>query len=144
MKQIDEKEFREVCNQSQSMAQASIKLGLHFNTFKKYAKKFDCYKVNPSGKGMKKNNPPRVILDEILRGEHPHFQTFKLKKRLLREGIVKNECSLCGISEWNGLPINIELDHIDGNRTNHKLENLRMLCPNCHSQTDTYRAKNIK
>ena len=46
--------------------------------------------------------------------------------------------------EWNDKKINMELDHIDGNRTNHKLKNLRMLCPNCHSQTDTYRAKNIK
>jgi 5-methylcytosine-specific restriction endonuclease McrA len=46
--------------------------------------------------------------------------------------------------EWSDKKINMELDHIDGNRTNHKLENLRMLCPNCHSQTDTYRAKNIK
>lgn len=144
MKQIDEKQFRDVCNQSQSMAQAAVKLGLHFNTFKKYAKKFNCYKTNPSGKGMKKNSPPRVVLDEILNGKHPHFQTFKLKNRLLKEGVIKNKCSICGVTKWNNLPINMELDHIDGDRTNHRLENLRMLCPNCHSQTDTYRAKNIK
>jgi len=144
MKQINEKYFKEICNQSQSMAQAAVKLGLHFNTFKKYAKKFDCYKTNPSGKGMNKKCPPRVDLKEILDGKHPHFQTFKLKQRLLKEGIIKNECSICKITDWNGLPINMELDHIDGNRTNHMLENLRMLCPNCHSQTETYRAKNIK
>jgi riboflavin synthase alpha subunit len=49
------------------------------------------------------------------------------------------------LAEWKvGREINLELDHIDGKRSNHKLENLRLLCPNCHSQTDTYRAKNIK
>jgi 5-methylcytosine-specific restriction endonuclease McrA len=79
-----------------------------------------------------------------LDGKHPHFQTFKLKNRLLKNKIVENKCSICDIEEWNDKKINMELDHIDGNRTNHKLENLRMLCPNCHSQTDTYRAKNIK
>jgi len=144
MKQINEKEFMRVCEESQSMAQASVKLGLHFNTFKKYALKFNCYKTNPSGKGMNKKAKPKFELNEILDGLHPHFQTFKLKNRLLKEGVIKNTCSKCGISEWNNLPLNMELDHIDGNRTNHKLENLRMLCPNCHSQTDTYRAKNIK
>jgi 5-methylcytosine-specific restriction endonuclease McrA len=63
---------------------------------------------------------------------------------MLKEGLIENVCSICGITEWNNNPINMELDHIDGNRSNHKLENLRMLCPNCHSQTETYRSKNIK
>ena len=44
---------------------------------------------------------------------------------------------------WNGLPIPLELHHIDGNRNNHKFENLQLLCLNCHAQTDTFRAKNI-
>ena len=126
------------------MAEASIKLGLHFNTFKKYAIKLNCYKTNQSGKGIKKPIPPKVDLGEILEGKHPHFQTYKLKNRLLKESIIENKCSICGIDEWNGKKINMELDHIDGNRTNHLLTNLRMLCPNCHSQTETYRAKNIK
>ena len=144
MKQINEKDFIKICEESQSMAQASVKLGLHFNTFKKYALKFNCYKTNPSGKGMNKNVKPKIDLNEILDGKHPQFQTFKLKNRLLKQGVIKNICSKCGINEWNNLPLNMELDHIDGNRMNHKLENLRMLCPNCHSQTETYRAKNIK
>jgi hypothetical protein len=63
---------------------ASVKLGLHFNTFKRYALLFGCYKTNPSGKGMKKKGKPKVDLDKILSGEHPEFQTFKLKNRLLK------------------------------------------------------------
>ena len=144
MKKIDSNTFIKVCNESESMAQAAIKLGLHFNTFKRHAIQLNCYNTNQSGKGISKPIPPKVNLSEILEGKHPHFQTFKLKNRLLKENIIENKCSICGIENWNDKPLNMELDHIDGNRSNHILENLRMLCPNCHSQTDTYRAKNIK
>ena len=54
-----------------------------------------------------------------------------------------NKCLICGISEWNDKPIVLHLDHIDGNNNNFKRENLRFICPNCHSQTDTYCGKNI-
>lgn len=51
-------------------------------------------------------------------------------------------CEICGITEWNGKHITLECDHIDGHHDNNSPENLRHLCPNCHSQTDTYKAKN--
>ncbi len=53
------------------------------------------------------------------------------------------KCSCCKISDWNGKPIVLEVDHIDGNSENNRPQNLRFICPNCHSQTDTYKAKNI-
>ncbi len=87
-------------------------------------------------------NSIKVPTNEILEGLHPQYQTLKLKKRLIREGIKENTCEICGISEWNELPISMQLDHIDGNSHNHKLGNLRMICPNCHSQTETYCGKN--
>lgn len=141
---IDDKQFIEVCKSSISMSQAAATLKLHFNTFKRKAIKLGCYETNQGGVGINKAMPPKVLLDDILEGRYPQFQTFKLKNRLLKIGLIKNQCSVCDIIDWNGKVLNMELDHIDGDRTNHRLENLRMLCPNCHAQTETYRAKNIK
>lgn len=83
-----------------------------------------------------------VPLDEILDGQHGYYPTGKLKKRLLDSNILKYKCDICDINEWNGCSLVLHLDHKDGNSTNHKKNNLRLLCPNCHSQTDTYCGKN--
>lgn len=143
MKNIDEKDFIKVCSESDTMAVAAATLGLHFTTFKKYAKKFGCYKPNQGGKGTSKEwiGSRAVPLQEILEGKHPAFQTYKLRNKLLKAKIFENRCSICGIRDWLGKKISCELDHIDGDRTNHRIENIRMLCPNCHSQTDTFRSK---
>lgn len=140
--QIPPEVIIEVCKNSGSMSKAAAHLKIHFNTLKRLAILHNCYFPNQALKGGTKNAPPKIILQEILNGLHPHFQTFKLKNRLLKEGIIENRCSICRISNWNNRIINLELDHIDGNRVNHALANLRLLCPNCHSQTDTYRSKN--
>lgn len=67
-----------------------------------------------------------------------------LKKRLWSEGLKEKACENegCGITEWLGEPAPLELDHIDGDRSNNKLSNLRILCANCHAMTDTYCGKN--
>ncbi len=139
---IDDKKFREVCISSSSMAEAASKLGLHFNSFKKRALELGCYLPNQAGIGIRKSTPKIPIENIIFKNLHPHYQTYKLKQRLIDEGYKKNECENCGISEWHGEPLNIELHHENGKRTDHSLSNLRMLCPNCHSQTNNYRAKN--
>jgi 5-methylcytosine-specific restriction endonuclease McrA len=66
------------------------------------------------------------------------------KAKLLREGHLLNECSDCGISEWRGRRLAIQIDHINGVKDDWRIENLRMLCPNCHSQTSTYAGRNVR
>ena len=145
MRKVNEEEFILTVNESKSMNEAAVKLKMPFATFKRYAVKFGCYTPNQGGKGISKPRPEHLIvpLQEILEGKHPQYQTFKLKNRLIAEGYKENKCEICGISEWNGKPLNMELHHKDGNKNNHLLSNLMLLCPNCHAQTDNYRAKNI-
>lgn len=99
------------------------------------------YNGNQGYKGKRKDNGQTIPLQEILEGNQPQYQSYKLKNRLIDEGIKVNKCEECGVDEWNGKEIKCELDHIDGDSRNHKLENLRILCPNCHSQTPTFRSK---
>lgn len=81
---------------------------------------------------------------DIFNGVHQTYQTHKVKKRLLGEGYKNHCCESCGLSEWMSSPIPLELHHKNGVRTDNSLENLELLCPNCHAFTDNYRAKNIK
>jgi len=70
--------------------------------------------------------------------------THSTKLQLINLGLLVNHCAICGLNEWQGKPISLHLDHIDGNATHNVLANLRVLCPNCHSQTSTYCGKNKK
>lgn len=94
---------------------------------------------NFSGTAPKKILP----LDKLLK-KGTFVQTSNLKARLLNDGAFEYKCAECGITEWNGKPISLQLDHINGQRKDNRLENLRLLCPNCHSQTPTYCGRNSK
>lgn len=100
------------------------------------------------GKGWSKGMPfPRktpVALDTILKKDSG-YQSFKLKKRLFTAGIKGKKCEECGwkkMSEDGRIPL--ELDHVNGDRNDNRLENLRILCPNCHSLKSTHRGRNKK
>lgn len=67
-----------------------------------------------------------------------------VKLRLLRAGLLGGGCSECGITEWRGRRLSLHLDHVNGVHNDHRLENLRLLCPNCHSQTETYGGRNVR
>lgn len=91
-------------------------------------------------KGMKIG--PKVPLEKYL-VYGSTIGSDKLRKRLIAEGVMEACCVKCDGVEWLGQPMPLELDHINGNNIDNRLENLRLLCPNCHAQTDTYRGKNI-
>lgn len=68
-----------------------------------------------------------------------------LRERLIREGLLKQECAKCGLGDtWNGKPLTLQLDHINGDSRDNRLMNLRLLCPNCHTQTPTFSGRNRK
>ena len=85
----------------------------------------------------------KYTLDEILVKNSKYHNSTCLKNRLMKEKKWKNECSICHITEWNNKPIVMHLDHINGQHTDNRIENIRLLCPNCHSQTSNYTGKNI-
>jgi len=148
MNKYTTKEFEqsliEACNNSLSMAEACSKVGMHFNTFKKHAERLGVYNSNQSGKGISKLMP-KIPLDDIIKhNKYPQYPTCKLRIRLIKENVKKHQCESCGLKEWLKNSIPLELDHIDGNRFNHHITNLRLLCPNCHALTPTHRGKNSK
>lgn len=85
----------------------------------------------------------RIPLSKVL-VKDKLYQSYRLQKRLVSEGLKEHKCECCGLTEWLGKPIKLELHHINGDHTDNRLENLQLLCPNCHSYTDNYRGKNIK
>jgi hypothetical protein len=148
---ISDDEFVSIVEKCQTMAYAAKKLGMSYKAFCKKAKQLDCYKPNQGGKGLKKptsfgHDKNKIMTEDILAGKYPRYQTYKLKIRLITEGYLEDKCSICG---WDKKPEGAkftpcELDHINGNPTDHRLENLRLICPNCHSLTPTYRFRRGK
>ena len=74
----------------------------------------------------------------------PNSSSSRIGKGLVEFGLKDHRCECCGITEWMGQEAPLQLDHIDGNNSNNVLENLRLLCPNCHMQTETWGFKNSR
>lgn len=86
---------------------------------------------------------PQLQIEEYLNNKRS-IQSHKLRLRLIREGIFEQKCYCCGLRTWNDHPIPLELEHKNGNPQDNSLDNLTLLCPNCHALTATYRGKNMK
>lgn len=97
-------------------------------------------------KGKSYPSPLKIPLEKILVKDSLYASTSTLRKRLIKEGALLNVCGRhgCGIDSWQNEPIVLHLDHINGDNTDNRIENLRLLCPNCHSQTETYCGRNKK
>lgn len=77
--------------------------------------------------------------------EHSNVVQCTLRKVVIRDHVIEYKCAKCGnVGEWCGAPLTLQLDHINGINGDNRIENLRWLCPNCHTQTDTFGSKNTK
>lgn len=94
---------------------------------------------------LNKNHiPAQAPLEEVL-VENRNYNSSILKKRLIAVGLKEDKCEICGcLNVWNDMPITLHLDHINGNHFDNRIENLRILCPNCHSQTETFGTRRFK
>lgn len=78
---------------------------------------------------------------EVFSNRGKVYNGYLLKKRLITNGYKAYKCEKCGIDKWNGEEISLQVHHINGNRCDNRIENLQLLCPNCHSQTDSFCVK---
>lgn len=91
--------------------------------------------INKRSRRIRFDNESIFVIDST-------YPQARLKKRVIDENLIKYECQSCGIlGEWNGKPLTLQLDHINGVNNDNRINNLRFLCPNCHTQTDTYTSK---
>lgn len=127
-----------------------IGAGGNYKTLEKYIKLYEIDTSHFTGAAWNqgKNFKPfciKIEIKDILVENSTYSSSSNLKKRLYSEKIKFPKCECCGIEKWMDKEISLELDHINGINTDNRIENLRILCPNCHSQTLTFRRKkNIK
>lgn len=141
-------QFKQATETSSSISQALTKLGLapkggNYATFKKFIKENNISILHFTGQGWNKGKitgPKRDIQDYLSNTQS--IQSYKLKNRLLKEKFLESKCNCCNNTEWMNKPISLELHHKDGDSQNNSLNNLELLCPNCHAFTDNYRGKN--
>lgn len=145
----DKDELSKAIQESTSMSDLLRKLGLqiyngNYRTAKKY---IEIYKLDISHftrNTISGNKNRKRELNDILT-EKSFISGGKLKVRLIHEGLLKNECSICGqLPEWNNKPLTLILDHINGEHTDNRIENLRIVCRHCDSQLPTFAGRNIK
>ncbi len=146
---VTNEQLIDAINTHDTMRQAAAALGLNFSSLKERATRLGIYKPNPGRKGIPRPNSPqnesrKIPTDEILNGQHPTYHTHMLRLRLIKEGYKEQKCELCGTSHWQGQQLSLILDHINGVNDDHRLENLRIICPNCDSLLPTFCGRNKK
>lgn len=120
--------------------------GGNYKTLHKYIAKFNLDTSHWTGQGHLKGKThgwiQKIPLEDILK-EGSFYDGGKLKKRLIKAGLLLGPCFACGQGDtWNGKPLVLQLEHKNGDNTDNRLENLCLICPNCHTQTATFAGRN--
>ena len=95
------------------------------------------------GRGVVRPREWVTPIDELLVAGRPRSRGH-IKARLIKEGLKENRCEACGITEWRGKPLRMELHHVNGDGSDNRLENIELLCGNCHSQTDNWGGRGVR
>lgn len=147
---IDKETAEEICKQVYSVADFCRKVGWkpvggNYRIFYKYVKEYNLDTSHFTGQKTNIGNKHNIGLtkDEFFKKDKLIKSSDTLKK-IIGLGLKEYKCECCGITEWNGKEIRLQVHHIDGDHFNNELENLQILCPNCHSQTDTFAGKSNK
>ena len=141
-------ELKDALATSISYRQILDKLGVtpaggNYETLRKAIAHFNLDTSHLKGQGWNKGKKvgPKRPIEDYLSNKYS-CTSHRLRQRLLKENFFEPKCYNCEKTEWLGSPIPLELEHIDGNHQNNTLNNLTLLCPNCHALTSTYRGKN--
>lgn len=146
IKSLTKEQFNNYIQESNGYADCLRRMGYNnpgqgtsFLTLKKYIKMYNSdtsHFLKQTEAATIKN---KIDLQDILVENSTYTNNQSLKRRLIKEGLLKYECSKCGNTGiWNNKPLTLQLEHINGNHKDNRIENLTLLCPNCHSQTETY------
>ena len=153
---ISKEELQHLCDSSNSKAEILTKLhmschGGNHSTLSKVLdeKEIDLTQLKENREKAQidilNNNKHTLPLEQIIYSKIDfRYSSCKLKQRLIKEGYKKYQCENCLNTEWLGNPIPLQLHHKDGNHNNNYIENLQILCPNCHSLTSTFAGKKLK
>ena len=148
LRKFTEQQLKEAIANSLSIRETLEKLNIkaaggNYQTIQKAILFFNIDTSHLLGRASNRNKvfgPKRDIQDYL--SNNQTIQSYKLKNRLIKEKLLIHKCNSCNNTEWLNKPIALELHHKDGNHLNNNLDNLELLCPNCHAFTDNYRAKN--
>lgn len=150
-RKYNDSQFINAVHQSTSIRQVLSILNLqptggNYKTFHSNVKKLNLDISHFSGQAWNKDKKlvfkPRRSLQDILIKNSTYSNSYKLKLRLIKEGLFQEKCYTCNLTIWNSSKIPLELEHINGVNNDNRIENLTLLCPNCHALTSTYRGKN--
>ena len=146
---VSDEEFKDIIKNANSYSDCMRALGLttrggsSTERLKQRIEELECSIKHFGQLNNGKNANAKYDLDEILIENSPYQNTTRLKERIIREGRLEYKCEQCGnTGEWLGQKLTLQLDHKNGRHNDHRIENLRFLCPNCHSITDTYAGRN--
>lgn len=145
---LTDKEFSDLVKSSLNISEVLFKLGYTTkgNSWGYSQVKQRMQDLNLSGKDFRGKSTIANCIKEIdtskLLCENSKHSRIVLRSYILKHKLLPYSCAICGITEWQGKTLSLELDHINGINNDNRIENLRFLCPNCHSQTTTYGARN--